>query len=821
MISILIDGQPLFIAKGTSLQIEANNSVFSTEKIEGDVMFTFDVPAEKNDTLFLHARFVYVQRVKKYACTVLAGGVEIARGDLYLQKFTQKTYSCGLVINPFPVGFADRPLKENDYGEDIVISRYSDTQREKWLEFLRGSLDAESVYKFPLFLDSVFYGSANKSFGWFLLPSENANNTYPNGFQASLNTDDSKGLDKCYVNRLFTDGNGNVVEAVSGNRGIRIFNNQQAESPNSFAFCPALRLTWLLEKVVENGGYRLSGSFAADSDVQRIFSQSLRAMDGMATQYEDAAALANVTVEPGVEFIEATSATAVMPFNDGVNTRFRCLRAAATGDYTFDVSIQTYIPANVVNSHVDPEYTDETHWQVLAFIMMEEDTRMPNFLNQAGTDAQWHNIGTLEQGEYYPIETFHKIYHSTADLASFGYSGGGFYTLTYHFTQRLTAGVKYRFFFGILDAIVFGGNYFGMTSITGWHNSPVTTGTAYYNVCNVFSNRLRFSEHVPDLTNGDFIDTLCNAFGLAMFADSETRRMEFSFFADILEKAQSIDLSAFVLDKECSIEKREEKRYAYRLEGVSANELDETKILPSVRTFADLPDALNNYGRLCFVENENAYRIAEREGDAIDNWVFVWNTYCGNATTLEVGEGDEESVSPSLKVPGMRITDRKLDDIYRGFVPEIESQGCSTLYDTGSTGFGLLLLSYFGRKPMRTTSGTFYYEASAPTRINADGTEEDGLSLTPLGENSVGEKFARPWLSFLASYEKVKIKLLLTLSGFLELWQLLKPQSQPVERQKRWIMVDNVRYLPVKMTFQFTEGSHRVTATVECAKERE
>ena len=74
MISILIDGQPLFIAKGTSLQIEANNSVFSTEKIEGDVMFTFDVPAEKNDTLFLHARFVYVQRVKKYACTVLAGG---------------------------------------------------------------------------------------------------------------------------------------------------------------------------------------------------------------------------------------------------------------------------------------------------------------------------------------------------------------------------------------------------------------------------------------------------------------------------------------------------------------------------------------------------------------------------------------------------------------------------------------------------------------------------------------------------------------------------------------------------------------------------
>ena len=96
-----------------------------------------------------------------------------------------------------------------------------------------------------------------------------------------------------------------------------------------------------------------------------------------------------------------------------------------------------------------------------------------------------------------------------------------------------------------------------------------------------------------------------------------------------------------------------------------------------------------------------------------------------------------------------------------------------------------------------------------------------GLSLTPFGESSVGEMYARPWLSFLANYEKVTLKLLLTLSGLLELWQLLKPQNCPVERQKRWIMADNVRYLPIKMTFQFTEGSRNVMATVECAKESE
>ena len=821
MISITVGGKPLFIPKGTSLQIEANNPVFSTGKIEGDVMFTFDVPAEKNDTVFRHARYTYIRKVRKYQCSVLAGGIGIANGDLYLQKSTRTTYSCGLVINPFPEGYADRRLKDNDYGKDILISQFADTQRANWLEFLRSSLADDSVYKFPLFTDSEFYGSANKAFGWFLLPSENPGQSNPNGFQASLNTNDNVGLDKHYINRLFTDAGGNVVEEVSGNRGIRIFNNPRAASPNSFAFCPALRLVWLLEKVVENGGYALSGSFASDSGVRRLFAQSLRAMDGMETQYEDAVASANVTVSPEAEFIEQTSSTYAMPFNDGLTRRFRCLRVPTTGDYEMDITINTYLPANVVNSHVDSDYPDETHWQVLALILMEEDTPMPNFLNQAGYDAQWHNIGTLSNGDYYPIETYHKVYHSAADLDSFGYAGGGFYTLHHHFTQRLTAGVKYRIFFGILDAIVFGGNYFGMTSITGWHNSPVTNGTTYYNVCNVFSNRLRYSEHVPDLTNGNFIDTLCNAFGLAMFTDSETRRMEFSFFSDIVAKAKCIDLSASVLDKETSIEKREEKRYTYKLEGIEVNEMDETKILPPVRKSEDLPDAMVNYGRICFVENENVCRIAEREGDSIDNWVFRWNTLCGNAQTLEVGEGDEESVNPSVKVPGMRITDTKLDALYRGFVPDIGAKGCSALYDSGSTGFGLILLEYYGRKPLKTTSGIFYYEAAAPTCINADGTTEEGLSLTPFGESSVGEMYARPWLSFLANYEKVTLKLLLTLSGFLELWQLLKPQNCPVERQKRWIMADNVRYLPIKMTFQFTEGSRNVMATVECAKESE
>ena len=305
MLTIEVNGNALHIKRGTSLQMEVNSSLFSTDGVEGDVMFTFDVPAQSNDTVFRHARFVYVQRLKKYVCTVKAGGIEIARGDLYIQKATMTTYSCGLVINPWPAGFADRKLKENDYGDDVVISRNATEHNAKWLEFLKSTLNPDSVVKFPLFLDTAFYGSGNNDFGWFLTQYDNAPEN-ASGIQASLNTNDNIGLDRCYINRLFFNANGDVVEERPGNRGVRVFNNRQADNPNSFAFCPALQLTWLLGRVVANGGYLAEGGFLDSPDAAKIYSQSLRAMDGLLTQFtEEAAFRAQIT--PSVDYYHICS----------------------------------------------------------------------------------------------------------------------------------------------------------------------------------------------------------------------------------------------------------------------------------------------------------------------------------------------------------------------------------------------------------------------------------------------------------------------------------------------------------------------------------
>ena len=821
MLTIEVNGSALHISKGTSLQLEMNSSVFSTEPIEGDIMFTFDVPASLNDTVFRHARFVYVQRLKKYSCKILAGGVEIAYGDLYVQKATSTVYSCGLVINPWPEEYAETPLCDNDFGEDIVISQNAANHNAKWIEFLQSTLVQESVIKFPLFLDTEFYGGGNNDFGWFLLSSDSAPSN-ASGIQASLQTNNHIGLDRCYVNRLFFDDNGDVIEEVSGNRGVRLFNNRRADNPNSFAFCPALKLPWLLEKVIGNGGYRVSGGFFEDSDIQKIYSQSLRSLDGLLTQYTEGEAGLFVEVSPVVSYSdEPPINNRYVRFYDTDHLQHYTFSPPASGSYHFSMTIKTYLPANLLGSGTISEY--QSAWNVtierqyveaLLFMMTDERNGLCTFMT-SNLYGDWSNI-TPMNNSFIPVER-HKFLKQ-ADLNAIGYAGAGFYEIPISFSYSPQT-TEYKFIFVKCRGIVEPGQGTGgQVRITNYENVPITDDvSAYYKVFNCFSNRMRYGDHVPGMTNADFISTLCNTFGLAIFLDSSSKTAEFAFIRDILDKSRFLDLTEYAIDKETALEKQDERKYVFKLEGISLDDTDDSKLLPAVRTCDALPDALANYGQSCFVENENQYRKSEREGNAVSNWAFKWNPQGGANQTIEVGEGSEENIIPSVKIPTMKVTDERSSN--PEFVMQIKAAGCSPIFDTGNKDFDMVLEYYFGSRRLNNPAANNpFFELAQPTIYKRNGDELDGVSLTVSGENSVGERWVKPWLELLAGYERVKYRFSLPLSEFLRLWQLLKPQDLSAERQTRWLMVGNVKSLPIQITFQFTEGANYVIAEVEAAK---
>ena len=546
-------------------------------------------------------------------------------------------------------------------------------------------------------------------------------------------------------------------------------------------------------------------------------------MDGLLTQFtEEAAFRAQIT--PSVDYYHIMFSgmpSFMQPFTDSDGNEQYLFYPRSDGTHHFHVVVRTYLPANVVqNGSVEVEENGGTvtkHYEEALVFMMTD--RLNNLWKATASNlyGNWDDMDSLFGHWYTPyyVKSF-KSQH----LSSFGYAGAGFYEMTFDFTVNdMRANQMYMFAFakcrGMMEEV---GGYGQMLVIKDFERVPITADvTAYNKVYNCFADRLRYSEHVPDMTNADFIGTLCKTFGLALFLDSTTRRAEFAFVRDILEKSKCLDLTAYAVDGETAIEKTDERKYVFKLEGVTTDETDSTKLLPPAPTADQLPDASANFGKICFVENENRYRRAEREGDSIANWVFRWNPLGGADQTLEAGEGDEESITPSLKVPVMEITDAKSE--HPEFVMRIEQAGCSPVFDTGNTDFPMVLETYLGSRRLEIPqAGNPFIEVAQPTRHSRYGDPLDGVSLTVHGDNSVGQLWVSPWLDFLANYEKVRYRFLLPLSEFLNLWRLLKPQDGRAQSHTRWLLVAGVKSLPVKITFQFAEGGESVTAEVEAAK---
>lgn len=815
MINISISGNQLYIPVGTSIQIEINNSIFATNVIEGDIIFTFDLPAEPNDIIFQHARYVYVQRVKKYKCTIDIGGFRMGEGDLYLQKSTNLTYSCGVVINPYPDSFTERKLSENKYEGSVIISTNNNEHQGKWKNFLQNTLTEDSIFKFPLFADSKFYENSNPDFGYYLFPEETTPENNPAGYPASLNsTFDSNSLnERYYINRLFIDSFGRVIENYNDtNRGIRLFNRNDMNYPNSFTFAPAIQLTHILKNVIREAGYKTVGNFIESDDIKRIYSQSLRGMDGLITQFDHSSAFARIFTDPQVNYAISENEELILHFTNSEEEYVNYFFVDQSKNISLSVEINTFLPRNLLDEGIN-EFGEEYKEAVIFFIIPIGD-EFPFLLEQTFNEDWNTGIGYMNEGIWSDFSYFFKIYTLEQLQQQIGYSGEGMYRFSFNFNEYLQNVKDYKLFFGKVRGIKT--DEFGVTLLTEYRNIPITDDIAqYYNICNIFSNKLNIDEHVPDITNADFINIIHNTFGVAYFIDSTTKEIEFTFIKDILSAHKSLDLTPYLLNKETAIENMEDTGYSYSLKPIEEKDIDKTKLIPSVLTYYHLPNPVLNYGKICFVVNENQFRISQREGNDVNNWQFKWEPFTGNNSVIEWSTGSEtEEIKPDLKIPNMSIVDQTT--YYPNFVMQIESPGCSPLFSTENTGFEMHLINYIGKKTVQFDWGfSALYEFASPVCYDREGNIQHGLNLTAKGENSIGERFISPWLTLLAEHETITAQFLFPLYMVMKVIKLLRPEN--VKEQTRWAIVGNNRMLPKKMKFELTQGKEMVKSEINFA----
>lgn len=333
---------------------------------------------------------------------------------------------------------------------------------------------------------------------------------------------------------------------------------------------------------------------------------------------------------------------------------------------------------------------------------------------------------------------------------------------------------------------------------------------------NVFDIMLRWKQHVPNVSNADFIRKLCRFFGLSMYINPFLKEVQLSFINNVFN-AGSVDITPYVIGSErLAYEPKQYRVTAATVLGTTSPAED--FLMPDVDKRADLNAARSKKRMSVFVTNENAYNIASQDEKSKK---YTWTTNAGNDHTLIIGsDGDEqEEVTADISVPNMKVVD--LDNTPK-YLCDIETNGNSKLMDDDYTGdFDMILQQYKGLQSILIDPGligTIKIETANPTCYDKDGNvSDDYLTLAATGKNSVGEKFLRRFYEFQADRENFRFTAHLPVDVFWKVYTMQLPQTGRGATETRWIMVNNRRYIPTKVSYEFGK-SDRVLATIECAR---
>ena len=884
MITIKVGGTPLYIPSDTALVLEQNNAALGDEGISADVVWTFEIPAEPNQRILGAVQYLYSGGNRRYECELSIDGVPFSRGDLYIQSaIDERRLSCGIVSNDFAIGFGDRLLRENDYGNDVVISQTENGHKQGWRDFLLESLKDCSIYKFFLFVNSKFYDN-NDDYGY------HSNKISPLVESNNENADLTTG----YVNRLFfgmsrfEDSWPDITYSINedeeaAKRGCRLFNEANKEKQNGYCFAPALRLDWLVRKVFENAALSSRGTFFTSPYIKKLYSQSMNAMDGDIYQYGINTWLrvgGNITLYNGTinkcQKFEVDSDQAQhtsFGWGTGVNIGFRLLlpEEELVKNSTDTSGI---INTPVASWRTDVDFVDE----IYALAIGTSDSTLPTIrmaLNTTEADgtkvfkygrpmtkAEIKSMIDSDRPDSVNLEHVWSVGNSTGNVEYYG-TWGALIThkktvplihTTHSTLVQLTWSNSKRVFYrgehgGYIEGNVLQKITNDVTdsvpqyirlvkckigTMKGDVYSPWTLDKLTINnygdfeiiydytiedslqidstdiPLNIFSNVLRWRDHVPNLTNGEFLAKVREAFGLQMFVNPMTREVQLDFFRDVL-KGNSFDISQWVTSKERM--EYAPKKYTISFSStIGKKEVAEQNIIGDVPKKEDLPPAVVRKNKHFFVENELANR---RSTQVKDTSKFRWEQSGGDTRTLVAGALDAsetEEIEIDMAIPNMTYADEISKEADK-YVCQVETKGCSAMLDEEYNGeFDMVLQQYRGKRMLLPS---LYIEDANPTIYNQNGTENaSAISLAAVGKRSIGEMWLRPLYDLKGNCDCYRLMAHLPTWAFLKVMATLQPQYGSPYEQERWLYCDGLKIMPKKISCELS-GRESIVCTIE------
>jgi hypothetical protein len=248
MIRLLIDNQyPVYLDKGTRLRLEFQMPYFSTDGIPVPVIYPFNIPIKKNESVFSYAHFTLLSsKTVVFDVTMYFDNVPVLRGKFYIKTITAEHYRGSIIFNGFSDEFKTRKLSDLVY-EDITIggTPHSPTNVAYHAEQIVKGF-AEADYTFPVIFAENFYGE----------PDDDDVTEY----NPDWGGDEGSGPIGRYINNY---------NAAAGMFPINsIHEDPLCDNVASMVPCPYIHP--LLRKIFDDEGFNCFGAFFDDTELQDL-----------------------------------------------------------------------------------------------------------------------------------------------------------------------------------------------------------------------------------------------------------------------------------------------------------------------------------------------------------------------------------------------------------------------------------------------------------------------------------------------------------------------------------------------------------------------
>jgi hypothetical protein len=508
--------------------------------------------------------------------------------------------------------------------------------------------------------------------------------------------------------------------------------DKQWETINRFAILPYIQIHDIIRDLAKNLGYTVDGSYMDDDIERKAYYQSNLALDkdGGPINYVHVGATNTAlpwewALQP---FIFPLDTGVYQDINDHYDPLTGIYTAAEQGDHRIELNLTVTVAGG---AHPSTTFAIRKNGQFL------------DAVSTSGSDPDTVNL-TL---------TIIDSLSATTELhlaITVGGTGGGVGTQT-------------------LDR--------GEMKITNLKTDFV----------NVFDTTVRYKDHAPNITAGEFLSSLSQWPNLTVTFNPLNKVLSLDYADDIYLVQPDIELKSLQTSKH-KIVKRKEASYEFNYPNTQNFEIPTGfEELPAANAVADLPPP-NESAKYIFVKNENAYYFT-KEYDFNNGGYLIWEFggYAWNKFKANL-QGDIQSIIPQLSpVPIRRYMHVGLEIL----APIIEGPGRSSMFNSSGTRPSLFICYDSENENVYSSP----YRAAIVVPYTQDGTQ---LVHADMKWKTI---YAARWTRTIASLINM-----VTLEGPFTVF----PWKTPTQLLSKLHLLNNVPVLPVKIDINIGQSSLQI-----------